>query len=128
VVFDARYTIAGHEIRILMDGQDQINVETFPEDMFWPDGSVKIFTENGRAPNPVDPNNPNFRFDCDVDGDGSLDFFADYDGSGNAPDQCFNPTPGSPAARGNPSETIIVQGGTIRLTHFTFGFGVRFTF
>jgi hypothetical protein len=134
VIFDARYTIAGHKISILMDGQDQINVETFPEEMFREDGSVKIFTRSGQAPNPIDPNNPSFRFNCDVDGDGDLDFYADYDGDGNLlrdptdPDQCFNPTPGTPAARGNPTETIIVQGGTIKLTHFTFGFGFRFTF
>ncbi len=134
VVFDARYTIAGHEISILMEGQDQINVETFPEEMFREDGTVKIFTRTGRAPNPIDPNTSGFRFDCDINNDGSLDFYADYDNSGNLlrdatdPDQCFNPTPGSPAARGNPSETIVVQGGTIKLTHFTFGFGFRFTF
>jgi hypothetical protein len=127
MVFNAKYTIANQEIEILMGGQDQINVEAWTSDMFREDGSLLVFDSRGVAPNPlVDPNNPNnlTRFDCDTDNDGNPNFDEDYDGDGRN-DACFDLRAGqqTPVV-----ETVIVQGGTIKLTNFTFGLGVRFSF
>lgn len=124
LIFDARYVLADHEISILMGGEDQINIETFPEDMFRSDGSVRVYNKGPVAPNPFDPNNPGARLTCDVNGDGNPDIGQDYNNDGRI-DACFNPGPGT---FGSPGETIVVQGGTIKLNHFSFLVGARFTF
>jgi opacity protein-like surface antigen len=135
VHFEAKYVLAqalpwasgddAHSVKISFQGEDQINLRGFPEDMFREDGSVKVFYKNAVAPNPFDPSGT--RYDCDVDGDAKItaaDLAQDYDGNGSI-DQCWNPAPGVTDA---PTQTVVAQGGTIRLTAFTFGFGVKFHF
>jgi len=124
VVFDARYVISGQEINISLKGEDQINATAFTEDLFRRDGSLKIFTNSQIAPNPIiDPNVSSNRYTCDANGDGLKDPPpADYDHDGQD-DACY----GGPGYV-KPQETIVVQGGRIRLTNFSFGFGVRFHF
>jgi len=120
LVFDARYVVSGQQVTISMNGQDQINLTSFTEDLFRPDGSLKIYISSDTPPNPViDPNVSSNRFKCDFktspppndyNGDGKLD--ACYGGSGFV----------------DPKERIVVQGGRIRLSNFNFGFGIRFHF
>jgi outer membrane protein W len=120
LVFDARYVVAGQQVTISMNGQDQVDLTSFTEDLFRPDGTLKIYTASDTAPNPIiDPNVSSNRFVCDFktarpprdyNGDGKLD--ACYGGSGFV----------------KPTETIVVQGGRIRLSNFNFGFGIRFHF
>jgi len=121
LVFDARYVIADHAINISLNGQDQVDLTSFTEDMFRKDGSLRVFREQAVAPNPViDPNvSTSTRYSCsptltppprDYNGDGKID-------------ACYS----GPFAT-DPKETVVVQGGRIRLTNFSFGFGVRFHF
>lgn len=138
--FEAKYVIAKvlpwsgsdntHQIVMSFGGEDQIDLTGFPEDMFRKDGSVRIFVKSGTAPNPIDPNTLQ-RYDCDSNGDGVVtdaDFgstaLRDFDHNG-IPDLCFNPAPG---VIGSPTQTIVAQGGSIDLTNYTFGFGIKFHF
>jgi opacity protein-like surface antigen len=136
--FEAKYVIArnlpwdgssdAHTVKISFKGEDQINLFGYPEDMFRANGSVKVFTKAGGPPNPVDPASPSgMRFDCDIDNDGDIidDLKKDYDGDGNGPDQCYDPAPG---VSGTLRQTTVAQGGSIDLTNFTFGFGLKFHF
>lgn len=135
VLFDARYVVANQEISILMNGEDQINIELYTEELFRPDGSLRVFKNSDQAPpNPYDPNRPfPFRFDCDYNNDMRFDPPpADYDGDGRV-DACYVVDQMDPAlieepSRANLQERLVVQGGNMRLSNFTFAFGVRFHF
>jgi opacity protein-like surface antigen len=139
--FEAKYILAkttpwadeedSHRVRISLGGEDQVNLEGFPEDMFRKDGTVKIFMRTNDPPNPLDlvtDPSGNTRFTCDFNRNGVIDANdlngKDYDGNGSR-DQCFNPASGT---TGEVGQTVVVQGGTIELTNYTFGFGVKFHF
>jgi opacity protein-like surface antigen len=120
LVFDARYVVSGQQVTISMNGQDQVNLTSYTEDLFRPDGSLKIFIASDTPPNPViDPNASSSRYVCDFRTSPPP---LDYDGKSGV-DGCY----GGPGFV-NPTETIVVQGGRIRLSNFNFGFGIRFHF
>lgn len=134
--FEAKYVLArdlpwsgeddSHKIEIFFNGEDQINLYGFPEDMYHPNGNLKIFNQDGGLPNPSDPNT-GLPYDCDPDNDGFDDFGknVDYDGDGQF-DKCY--TKGVSGGSGDPEQTVVAQGGIIRLTNYTFGFGIKFHF
>ncbi len=122
-VFDARYVIADQTINISMKGEDQINIDAYTEDLFRPDGSLRVFKTNQEPPNPkvvpFVPGGPQ-RYTCKPGLAGNQPPPDDYDNDG-IDDACYQGTM-------NPLETVVVQGGDIRLTNFSFGFGMRFHF
>lgn len=125
MVFDARYVISSQAVTISLNGQDQIDVTSFTEDIFRQDGSLRVFMNQQTAPNPIiDPNNPGTRYTCDENGDGQFDQPPKDYNHDNKKDACLFNGQGFRL----PTQTIVVQGGRIRLSNFSFGFGVRFHF
>jgi outer membrane protein W len=130
VLFDAKYVLANQNISINMQGEDQIDIDLYTEDLYRPDGSLRVFKNgNSAAPNPFDPNTPGFRFFCGLTKPPPP---SDYDGDGQL-DACFIPDFSDPELRRDPSkaglrERLIVQGGNIRMSNFAFAFGIRFHF
>ncbi|MFQ5702234.1 MAG: hypothetical protein ACE5HU_10365, partial [Acidobacteriota bacterium] len=146
LVFDARYIVANQDVVIDLGGQDQLDVFFWPPELFHPDGSLKVFinapiTPNppcgfdefkfgcfGKEPNdrvnpegthfnPRDPANPLPGVKCPA--------FGDFDNNGQQ-DVCYKFGQTSPSGQSLPTGSAVVQGGSIKLTAFSVGFGLRF--
>jgi len=139
MVFDARYTFADASVHIDLNGINQVDYTIFSEDLFRPDGTVRLFNSRGQAPNPIkpgteDPNIPGSgsRFTCDASKPGPRDI-DDDNGNGNPFDDddfCYNPQVLTESRKGSgtPTGIFVVQGGKIDLTGFSVAVGVRFHF
>lgn len=128
MLFDARYIFSNaNEISILMGGEDQIDINAYSEDLYRKDGSLRIFTGLPVPPNPViDPNASPVQYYTCKDSGGQIIFPPhDYDHDGHADDACFVPAPG---VNPDSKQQVVVQGGNIRLSAFTFAVGIRFHF
>ncbi|HKY33418.1 MAG TPA: outer membrane beta-barrel protein [Candidatus Polarisedimenticolia bacterium] len=149
MVFDARYTFADQSIEINLAGENQVDIATFPEELFRADGSVKYFRGPATgAPNTLcsdafvegDPNttaDDKFGVGCNASSGPSARVTCnpgpspDLDNSGVVPmdpDVCYNTVifngARSPAPRGD----VVVQGGRIDLTGFSVAVGLRVHF
>jgi opacity protein-like surface antigen len=116
IVADLRYTFLDQEVRIDLEGEDEVIFDHFSEVVFRDDGSVKYFRNSPSAPNPmVDPNDPTKGLvGCVANSRG------DFDKDGHTDDVCYNTNLGN--ALGN----FLVQGGEINLSGFTAQIGMRF--
>ena len=125
MVFDVRYMFADQVIDFDLAGEDQVNYTHFSEGLFHSDGSVKLWNDQGQAPNPQEDVNGNPIGLCDRDSVG------DFDGNG-LQDACYSQQAvGShPSRRGStqPLGVFVVQGGEIDLTGLSIGVGVRWHF
>jgi hypothetical protein len=127
MLFDARYIFSNaNEISISLGGEDQVDILAYSEDLYRSDGSLRVFRDRPDPPNPIIPNtNPQQRYTC-RDSGGQLIFPPhDYDNDGHADDACFVPGIG---VSSDLRENVVVQGGNIRLSAFTFAVGIRFHF
>jgi len=117
-VVDARYMYTSQKIVIDLGGQDQVDYTIWSEKLFRPDGSVRLFRNNGGFPNPyVDPSDPSKGIvTCAVKTTG------DFDNDGHRDDLCYS------AILGDPQGTFLVQGGSIDLSGFSVHLGMRFYF
>lgn len=117
---EIRYTRSDQDLIVNLAGQDQVHYEIWSEQLFRPDGSVKLFRDSGFSPNPFtnDPNDPWIR--CFA---GSI---GDFDKDGHADDLCYDDARffGANEVDG----TFIVQGGRIDLSGVLVSIGVRFYF
>lgn len=149
LVFDVRYMFADQGLRLDLAGQDQINIVTFSEKLFRPDGSLHIYNDTPGPPNTLcidtgfrgigcDPNQihiryvnpegvdltlnpPRIRFVCPTIGDFDKDGVLDL---------CYDANNIGPSAMGvtEPRGDVIIQGGEIDLTGFTVAIGMRYRF
>ena len=118
---ELRYALIDGSVSIEMAGQDQIDLLIFSEQLFRPDGSLKIFNNGGFPPNPlVDPTDPSLGpVLCDASTQG------DFDGDGQATDLCWDVRNFSGI---EPEGTFVVQGGELDLSGFSVHLGMRFHF
>ena len=148
VVFDARYTFAQGGIRFDVSGHDQIDLLTWSEKIYRPDGTLAIFAPDGVAPNTlcfysrftgigcdyvhqapgdarvnpegIDPLTNTVRYKCPARGDFDKDGFVDVCYGHNV----FPSDKGFTEPRGD----VIIQGGEINLSAFTISAGFRWHF
>jgi len=51
VVFDARYVFADENLQLDLQGEDQINLLIYTEEVYRPDGTTRFFVNKGQGPN-----------------------------------------------------------------------------
>ena len=148
VVIDARYVFAPDGIRFDVAGHDQLDLLTWSEKIYRPDGTVRIFAPDPVAPNPLCFDNQYFGLGCDhihmAPGDARVDpegakwdtgmvlftcpAVGDFDQNGSL-DVCYGPNI-SPSGKGYSEARgdVVIQGGDIALSAFTLSVGLRFHF
>ncbi len=144
LTFDARYLFADREVSIEIMGHKQLDIYTWPAELYHPNGTLAVFDPNGAAPNPfciqvpsgygcilhypplpgkrVTPiegtvvnNQPTGPFTCPGR--------ADFDSNGSR-DYCYRPGLRSDSGR----EILgmwVVQGGEIEMSGYSFAIGLR---
>ena len=141
MTFDARYLFADNEVAITIMGEKQLDIFTWPDEIYHPNGRLAVFSPTGGPPNPFCIAVPN-GYGCaglppgkrvtPVDGpnNGGVNGppftcpgRADFDGNGSK-DWCY--FPGLKSAAGNDILGMwVVQGGTIELSGYAFAMGIR---
>jgi len=152
LIFDAKYMFADSEVRLDLNGEDQVDFTIFSEKLFRPDGSLQSFSSDpsdafntpcsaaGRGPlgeyaggcHPDDNPLPNARVDPDHPRTGRMcPAVGDFDWDGHSDDHCYNKQTVAPSPirqTRDPSGIAVIQGGSIDLTGLSVAIGVRWHF
>ncbi len=140
LTFDARYLFADREVTITIMGEEQLDIFTWPNEIYHPNGQLAVFSPNGDPPNPfcisipngygcgmapagmritpaLGPNNSGIngpKFTCPGR--------ADFDANGSR-DYCYS------QALNDAGRDIqgmwVVQGGAIEMSGYSFAIGLR---
>jgi hypothetical protein len=121
VVLSAGYTFSDGGVTVLLSGEDQVSFLIFPEPLFRPDGSLKIFNDAGLFPNPyIDGDPAKGLVKCTVNTVG------DFDKDGHRDDYCYRNDVRT--TLDDPGGRLLVQGGRIEYGGFRLNMGLRFYF
>ena len=143
IVIDARYVQASQALEISLAGHDQIDLVTLPGVLFRPDGSLRIFSPDANAPNPLCGGLRGAPYGC-IDADintrvnpeGMRAGFpdplpgvtcpanGDFDINGLM-DTCFTKGLISPSGQTAPTAIWAIQGGEADLDFFSVGLSLR---
>ena len=142
LTFDARYLFADQEVSITIMGEDQLDIFTWPDEIFHPNGALAVFSAAGVAPNPFCIETAGRGYGCGgapagkrvtpsegPNGNGvngppfTCPGRADFDANGTR-DWCYRSDLKSPLGR-DILGMWVVQGGTIELSGWAFGIGMR---
>jgi len=148
LTFDARYLFANQEVTIEIMGQEQLDIFTWPDEMYHPNGALAVFSPTGAAPNPFCLEAPN-GYGCGGSGGNPLpppgkrvtpvegaqvngmdgpDFTcpgrADFNGDSQR-DYCYRPGIKSLTYGRDILGMWVVQGGTIDMSGYSFAIGMR---
>jgi len=142
LVFNAKYLFADGEVSIEIMGEDQLDIYTWPDELYHPDGSLAVFSPTGGPPNTLcffarsgygcidDPtpgkrvtpvegtvvnNEPTGPFTCPGR--------ADFDANGSR-DYCYAEILKSDTGR-DILGMWVIQGGEIEMSGYSFAIGLR---
>ncbi len=135
LVFDARYAFTTQDVKVKIGDEDQVDLFTWPLEIFHPNGTLKVFSPTGGPPNPFcldvpagagcGQDFPNDKRITPLDVPGQrCPGMGDFDRNFSFNDVCYAPGARSPSGR----EILgmwVVQGGTIDLTAFSIAMGLR---
>jgi hypothetical protein len=135
LVFAARYAFADQEVKVEIGDEDQVDLFTWPLDIFYPNGTLKVFSPTGGPPNPfcIDvpagagcgQNAPSDKRITPLDIPGFVcPGKGDFDRNFSFDDACYPAGALSPSGR-DILGMWVVQGGSIDLTAFSLAVGVR---
>jgi len=142
LTFDARYVFADREVSIEIMGHEQLDIFTWPDELYHPNGTLAVFSPTGDAPNPFcfqarngygcKPTFPPDKTVTPVDGTVVMDMptgpftcpgRADFDANGSR-DYCYKPGLKSDSGR-DILGMWVVQGGAIEMSGYAFAIGLR---
>jgi outer membrane protein W len=145
LVAEVRYMNVGSPLKLNLNGvipfpgrvrivvfrtgpDDQVTYHFYPDELFRPDGSLLIYNDTRRPPNPRIPGDPNgLRYGCEAPGEGppgGPGEVVDINSDGLL-DYCYkdDDTPDD-----DPFGTLVVQGGELDLSGFHVHLGLRWYF